>query len=118
MGEDFADVLGDAEVGLFVLLGWVAIDNGDVLALEVVDQACCRIYDQRSSGDNHEVSLRNCGDGLVHYRVVERLLVKDDIGFKHATTFGTAWDPVFGTRIFKSLKVVRFVASHAEVAKD
>ena len=105
----------DDELGVGILRRGALVDDDEVFAFEVVDEAGGWIHGQRGAGDDEAVCLLDLAQGAFENILVEGFFVEDDVGLDDAAVFGAAGN---AGGVFDEVKVVEAAAGHAVVAHD
>ena len=104
----------DDQIGAIVHRRRVAVDEDQVLSLEIVHKSCRRINGQACTGDDHRVRCTDVVYSGGEHIVVQPLLVQHDFGLDHAAAaaLGNA------DRIADILRREELRALQASVAMD
>lgn len=105
----------DDELGVGILRRGALVDDDEVLAFEVVDEAGGWIHGQGGAGDDETVCLLDLAQGAFENILVEGFFVEDDVGLDDAAIFGAAGN---AGGVSDEVKVVEAAAGHAVVAHD
>ena len=89
------------------------VDHGQLVAVVIADEACCRIDDEARAADDQHVGMADVIEGLFNDIVIKAFFVEDDVRFDRAAagvTFG------YACRRMDVFGVEEFMAVLAEIA--
>ncbi len=79
----------DDDIAIMVVRCRIAVDDGQLVAIEIIDETGCRIDNQGSAAYDQQIGLGDGSDGFGDDFIIQRFLIQDHIRFDDRMTLVT-----------------------------